>query len=146
MAHSPSTSSLLTVRSFEVLRLALPANQRQSLPPAVQVLVEEAVELEGVLEVLHGDHDTGSRYLHFLEADGQRFALHFAAAPPTLPTGTRVRLTSAPTANGLYTLPVTAANDSSTDNQYMYMNLGGMDGPAGVLGSYGIGIAKFLNP
>jgi len=86
-------SSLVETDPGEVLRVALPADQRQSLPPAVQALVEQTVALEGTLEVLHEDHETGSRYLHFLEVHGQRLALSFAAEPPTLPTGTRVRVT-----------------------------------------------------
>jgi len=77
----------------EVLRLALPANLRTSLPPAVQVYVEEEVETEGTLEVLHEDRDPGSRYLYFLEAVAGRFSLHFAADPPThLETGSQVRV------------------------------------------------------
>jgi hypothetical protein len=47
----------------EVVRVALPADLRASLPPAVQALVEEEVDLEGALEILHEDRDVGSRYL-----------------------------------------------------------------------------------
>ena len=77
----------------EVLRLAFPAALRQSLPPAVQALIEAEVEREGAIEVLHEDHDTGSRYLYFLRGDGQRWGLHFAAEPPTdIETGAHVRV------------------------------------------------------
>jgi len=79
----------------EVLRLALPANLRASLPLDAQVYVEEEeVEIDGTLEVLHEDRDPGSRYLYFLDAvAGGRFSLHFAAEPPThLETGSRVRV------------------------------------------------------
>jgi hypothetical protein len=76
-----------------VLRVAVPAGFRAGLPPAVHADVEEEVDLDGVLEVLHEDHPTESRYLYFLEASGARFSLHFAADPPThLLTGSRVRV------------------------------------------------------
>jgi hypothetical protein len=78
----------------EVLRMALPADLRASLPPVVQALVEEEMEVEGELEVLHEDRDLGSRYIYFLKTRRGRFALHFAANPPThLATDTRVRVT-----------------------------------------------------
>jgi NPCBM-associated, NEW3 domain of alpha-galactosidase len=78
----------------EVVRVALPADLRASLPPAVQALVEDELEVEGELEILHEDRDVGSRYLYALKTTGGRFALHFAADPPThLETGTRVRVT-----------------------------------------------------
>jgi hypothetical protein len=78
----------------EVLRMALPADLRASLPPAVQALVEEEMEVEGELEVLHEDREVGSRYVYFLKTTRRRFALHFAADPPThLETHARVRVT-----------------------------------------------------
>ena len=78
----------------EVLRLTLPADLRASLPPAVRALVEEEMEVEGELEVLHEDRDVGSRFVYFLKTARRRFALHFAAHPPThLETATRVRVT-----------------------------------------------------
>jgi hypothetical protein len=70
-----------------VLRAAMPAKLRASLPHAVQAYVEEE------LEVLHEDRDPGSRYLYFLKVkEEERFSLDFAAHPPTLQTGTRVRV------------------------------------------------------
>lgn len=76
-----------------VLRIALPASLRASLPPAVQALVEDEVELEGDFEVLHEDRAVGSRYVYSLESGGRRYGLHFAADPPHhLLTGTRVRV------------------------------------------------------
>jgi Gametolysin peptidase M11/NPCBM-associated, NEW3 domain of alpha-galactosidase len=76
----------------EVLRLALPADLRAGLPAAVQALIEEEMEVEGELEVLHEDRAVGSRYLYFLRAAGQRLSLHFAAEPPDAVTGARVRV------------------------------------------------------
>ncbi len=75
-----------------VLRVAVPAGLRTAFPPTVQAYVEEQVQVEGVLEVLHEDRNTGSRYLYFLDAGGQRFSLHFAADQPALLSGTRVRV------------------------------------------------------
>jgi hypothetical protein len=49
----------------------------------VQALVEEEMEVEGELEVLHEDRDVGSRYVYFLKTARGRFALHFVADPPT---------------------------------------------------------------
>jgi hypothetical protein len=84
--------TLIEDNPAEVLRLAVPAHLRASLPPAVQDYVEEEVELEGVLEVLHEDSNTGSRYLYFLEVAGQRFSLHFSTEPPDLLSDSRVRV------------------------------------------------------
>ncbi|MGH7410090.1 MAG: NEW3 domain-containing protein, partial [Candidatus Methylomirabilis sp.] len=75
-----------------VLRAAMPAELRASLPVAVQAYVEEEMDVEGELEVLHEDRDDDSRYLHFLKVKDERFSLHFAAHPPMLQTGSRVRV------------------------------------------------------
>src|SRR5262249_33885166 len=77
----------------EVLRVALAAAIRASLPPAVRDYIEEEVEVEGKLEVLYEDYDQESRLLYFLETAGERLSLHFAANPPKhLLTGAQVRL------------------------------------------------------
>ena len=76
----------------EVLRVALPAHLRAGLPPALEPSMEEGVVIPGVLEVLHKDRDRGSRYLYLLEAAGERFSPHFAAEPPDLLSGSRVRV------------------------------------------------------
>jgi hypothetical protein len=77
----------------DVLRVTVPAHLRASLPLAVQASVEEEVEVEGVLEVLHEDRTDGSRYLYFLETVTSRFSLHFAADAPTdLETGDHIRV------------------------------------------------------
>lgn len=84
--------TLITSDPGAVLRVALPSRLRASLPPAVQPHLEGEVDLDGVLLVLHEDYKTGSRHLHFLEARGARFSLHFAADPPALPSGSHVRV------------------------------------------------------
>ena len=75
-----------------VLRAAMPAKLRASLPHAVQAYVEEEMDVEGELEVLHEDRDDDSRYLYSVKVKEERFSLHFAAHPPTLETGTWVRV------------------------------------------------------
>ncbi len=84
-------ASLIEDDPGEVLRVALPAALRAALPPAVRAYVEEEVEAEGTLEVLHAHQDGGSRYLYFLDTAAERLSLHFAADPPELQTGSRVR-------------------------------------------------------
>jgi hypothetical protein len=86
-------AALIEKNPKAVLRLAIPAGSRAKLPPAVQALVEQEVTEEGELEVLHEDRDPGSRYLYFLKTGAERLSLYFAAHPPTLLTGTRVRVT-----------------------------------------------------
>lgn len=75
-----------------VLDAAVSAEFRASLPREVQPYIEEEIDVEGELEVLHEDRDPGSRYLHYLKINEERFSLHFAAHPPTLHTGSRVRV------------------------------------------------------
>jgi hypothetical protein len=53
--------------------------------------IEEEAQVEGDLEVLYEDRDVGSRTLYFLQTASGRLSLHFAANPPALLTGTRVR-------------------------------------------------------
>lgn len=75
-----------------IFQLALPANFRGSLPAEVQPHVEQEVEVEGMLQVLHEDRDHGSRYLYFLNLDSEKLSLHFVSRPPMLLTGSRVRV------------------------------------------------------
>jgi hypothetical protein len=75
-----------------VLRVAVPATLRAGLPSAVRSLVEEEVEEEGAVQVLHEDRPDGDRYLYFLDTAAERLSLHFAAHPPDLQTGSRVRV------------------------------------------------------
>jgi hypothetical protein len=75
-----------------VLQAAVSADVRAGLPPEVQAYVEEEIDAEGELEILHEDRDPGSRYLYFLKYKEERFSLHFAADPPALQTGSHVRV------------------------------------------------------
>jgi hypothetical protein len=76
----------------EVLRLAIPASVRAGLPASVQQHVEEEMDIEGTLEVLHADNDTGGgHYLYHLRTALGRLSLYFASDPPDLATDTDVR-------------------------------------------------------
>lgn len=86
-------ASLIESNPGEVLRVALPGSGRASLPAAVQAYVEEEIQIEGGLEILHEDRYDGSRYHYGLETAIGKLWLHFAADPPTqLLTGARVRV------------------------------------------------------
>ncbi|MGH9890859.1 MAG: hypothetical protein ACREA0_02505, partial [bacterium] len=59
-----------------------------------QQVLEQQLELEGALEVLQVNHEdpSRSRSVYVLKTPfGERFSLHFAAHPPGLPSGARVR-------------------------------------------------------
>ena len=75
-----------------VLREAMPARTRASLPAAIRGFVETEETLEGDLEVFHEDGFAGSRYRYFLAGQSDRVELHFASDPPELETGDRVRI------------------------------------------------------
>jgi hypothetical protein len=85
-------ASLIENDPGEVLRVGLPAAVRAALPSAAQAYVEQEVDVEGVLEVLHEVGHAGSRYFYFLGTAAERLSLHFAADPPGLLTGARVRV------------------------------------------------------
>lgn len=85
-------SALMETDPGEVLRVAVPAGIRAGLPPAIRALIEEEIEAEGTLEILHEDRDHGSRYHYVLHTLGAKFTLHFATElPADLETGDHVR-------------------------------------------------------
>jgi Gametolysin peptidase M11/NPCBM-associated, NEW3 domain of alpha-galactosidase len=75
-----------------VLRHAIAAKLRASVPSDARQYLEEHVTTDGDLEVLHSDGPSENRYHYFLNRDGERIALHFAADAPVLQTGDRVRV------------------------------------------------------
>lgn len=81
--------ALIETRPDEVLHVALPAALAERLPPDVRPLIERRIELEGIVSVLA--EDPGG-YRYSLEASGTTLSLHFAADPPALLTGSRVRV------------------------------------------------------
>jgi len=76
----------------EVLRVALPAAVRSTLPSTVWPYIEQEAALEGVVLVLHEDWPGGGRYRHFLDTKSGRYSLHFAGRPTHLLTGSRIRV------------------------------------------------------
>lgn len=86
-------AALMESNPKEVLRAALAPDLRATMPPSVQAYVEEHVELDGTMLILHEDRDVGSRYLYFLEVGGKQYSLHFASEPPTnFLTGSQIRV------------------------------------------------------
>jgi len=96
----------------EVLRVAIPAHKQAGLPAELLALLEEAVDVEGELEVVHIDNfedPSQSRIEHVLKTPfGERFTLHNAASSAAeLQSGQRVRLT------GLLVPPAATAERAS---------------------------------
>jgi hypothetical protein len=80
---------LVDLDPAEVLRVALPAGMRESLPAEVRPYIEDTADEEGEIEVLHVDHVDAAddHYLHFLNTPKGRYSLHFAGAVPDIATG-----------------------------------------------------------
>jgi hypothetical protein len=78
-----------------VWSMTLPDSDLANLPDSALNLFEETEAAEGELVVLHVDHANAkqSRYEYFLNTPaGQRFSLHFAANPPGLLSGDKIRV------------------------------------------------------
>lgn len=105
-------AELAKTHPAEVLRVAIPAQKQAGLPAELLPLLEESVEVEGELEVVHVDNfedPSQSRIEHVLKTPfGERFTLHNAASSAAeLQSGQRVRL------NGLLVPPAATAERSS---------------------------------
>ncbi|CAG1001354.1 hypothetical protein BURK1_02884 [Burkholderiales bacterium] len=85
---------LLDTNPAEVLRVALPASARASLPAEVQPFLEQDADETGEIEVLHVDHVDAADdyYLRFLNTARGRIELHFAGTAPDLATGAKARV------------------------------------------------------
>lgn len=76
-----------------VLQVALPNALRQSAPASMRNFIEEQVDMDGELEVLHEDRAQGSRFVYKLKAFGVEYSLNFKKNPPThLSSGARVKV------------------------------------------------------
>lgn len=76
-----------------VLQVALPGVLRQSAPASVRNFIEEQMELDGELEVLHDDRIQGTKFIYNLKAFGIDYSLKFKKNAPTqYSTGARVRV------------------------------------------------------
>jgi hypothetical protein len=93
MARHDMLEGMIKEFPAEVLRLALPAGEAADMPAEAQPWIEQAVEIEGELEVLHVDFADGTdEYRYFLRTDlGERFSLHFAEVPRGGKSGEAVR-------------------------------------------------------
>lgn len=78
----------------EVLRLSLPRAVQSSFPAEAMRYFEQEVTEEGVLTVIHVDMpgEGVDRFLYLLKTAAGERSLHFATRPPTLATGTRIRV------------------------------------------------------
>ena len=76
-----------------VLRLALPASARGAASAQVRAQLEDDVQVEGRLEILHEDTLGAGRFRYVLQAAGARYSLHFAGGEPRhLLSGARIRV------------------------------------------------------
>jgi gametolysin peptidase M11/alpha-galactosidase-like protein len=75
-----------------VLAVTLALSEAHVLGQARAAVPQVPVQLEGELEVVYEDHAGGARLRQFLQTATERLELQFAGNPPTLLTGTRVRV------------------------------------------------------
>jgi hypothetical protein len=77
----------------EVLRVTVPTDKQMDMPPEVVAKLEQHQELEGELEVVYEDYESGEHKLrHFLKTPfGERFELRLANAQRQWRSGLNVR-------------------------------------------------------
>jgi hypothetical protein len=86
-------ASLVESDPGAVLQVAVPDVLRRGFPASIRNYIEEEMEMDGDLEILHEDRVRGSRFIYKLKYLGEEYALHFKKDPPTqLKTGHRVRV------------------------------------------------------
>jgi len=86
-------AALIEADPGAVLAVALPNLLRQNMPARARIAIEEHVDMDGELEVLHEDRVQGSRFVYKLKAFGLDYSLNFKKNPPThLNSGTKVRV------------------------------------------------------
>jgi hypothetical protein len=87
---SRNDSFFFRVSSVIFLILAIGLWSRNVFPQSVRSGILE--EVEGELEILHEDWQSGSRYRYFLHSSSGRYSLQFTGDEPThLATGARIR-------------------------------------------------------
>ncbi len=74
------------------LQLSLPAQTRAALPPAVQALIEADALVEGSIEILYEDSDSGSTLRRYLRVQNARLSVHFGSEPPEMLSDDHVRV------------------------------------------------------
>jgi M6 family metalloprotease-like protein len=85
---------VIETKPATVLNNALSKKVRDKLPPKVQKLTEEQVDLKGTLEVLHEDdfENQKSREFHFLSVGKKKYSLHTSDQFPHLLSSSKVRV------------------------------------------------------
>lgn len=74
------------------LRLMVPEQRQHGMPAEVLARLEQAVDLDGTLEVLYEDYEDSARLRHFLRTGfGERFELHLASRHREWRSGMPVR-------------------------------------------------------
>jgi len=107
-------SALMDDDPKAVFDSALPADFRAKLPSSLSAYVEQDAEVDGTLEILHEDAETGSRYHFFIHSTSGRQSLHFAGRTPDhLTTGARVRV------KGVQVQDMLALGDTTTSMQQL---------------------------
>lgn len=74
-----------------VLKVAMPARLRDSMPTAARGEIEEHVDLAGTVQVLTEEKEGRCSTRYYLAGKGRKYSLHFTATPPELTSGTKVR-------------------------------------------------------
>jgi hypothetical protein len=113
-------SSLIQTNPGDLLRVAVPANIRGTMPAAVQSFIEQQVQAQGTLEILHADFGspakglTGGKFYYHLKTATEILTLHFAEKPPAhLLTGSVVRASGVRVGNDLALACCSSTNTSS---------------------------------
>lgn len=90
-ARQQLLSSLIETHPEEVLRAAIPASIRESLPSEVQSYVEKEVTIEGNFTIMCDESRPENCLRYFLDTKDTQLSLHFAAGfPENLETGSYV--------------------------------------------------------
>lgn len=106
-------ASLVQTDPELLLAAALPSDVRNSMPPEVQNLIEQRVQLIGQMEVSIEDGQNYSKIHYGLLVAGRRLALHFADhAPNDLITGMEIQIAGVLVGEQL----VTSSSRISTNN------------------------------
>jgi hypothetical protein len=113
-------SSLIQSNPGDFLRVAIPSDIRGTMPAAVQSFIEQQVQAQGTLEILHADFGgptkglTGGKFYYHLNTATSVLTLHFSEKTPThLLTGAVVRANGVRLGNDVALACCSATNTSN---------------------------------
>jgi uncharacterized membrane protein len=113
-------SSLIQSNPGDFLRVAVPSDIRGSMPAAIQSFVEQQIQAQGTLEILHADFGgsakglTGGKFYYHLKTASAVLTLHFSEKAPThLLTGAVVRATGVRLGNDVALACCSGTNSSN---------------------------------